>query len=142
MKKWLNIRRDEKAVSPVIGVILMVAITVILAAVIASFVFGIGSKAPKTAPTVQFTASANSSAIVITDTGGQIVNGKDLKLMIYYASNMTVYKVVDPFTPNKGTYWHAGNYSIISPVPKDTYKLTIIYKPANQEVFTAEVTVQ
>ncbi|MEM2802487.1 MAG: type IV pilin N-terminal domain-containing protein, partial [Archaeoglobaceae archaeon] len=34
-------RMDEKGVSPVIGVILMVAITVILAAVIASFVFGL-----------------------------------------------------------------------------------------------------
>ncbi|AFZ71884.1 type IV pilin [Natronobacterium gregoryi] len=33
---------DERAVSPVIGVILMVAITVILAAVIATFVLGIG----------------------------------------------------------------------------------------------------
>lgn len=33
---------DERAVSPVIGVILMVAITVILAAVIAMFVSGIG----------------------------------------------------------------------------------------------------
>ena len=48
--------RDEKAVSPVIGVILMVAITVILAAVIASFVFGLGSKAPKTAPQAQLVA--------------------------------------------------------------------------------------
>ena len=34
---------DERGVSPVIGVILMVAITVILAAVIGSFVLGIGS---------------------------------------------------------------------------------------------------
>jgi len=34
--------RDERGVSPVIGVILMVAITVILAAVIASFVLGFG----------------------------------------------------------------------------------------------------
>lgn len=33
---------DERGVSPVIGVILMVAITVILAAVIASFVLGFG----------------------------------------------------------------------------------------------------
>lgn len=33
---------DERAVSPVIGVILMVAITVILAAVIGAFVIGIG----------------------------------------------------------------------------------------------------
>ncbi len=35
--------KNEEAVSPVIGVILMVAITVILAAVIAAFVFGMGS---------------------------------------------------------------------------------------------------
>jgi len=33
---------DERAVSPVIGVILMVAITVILAAVIGTFVLGLG----------------------------------------------------------------------------------------------------
>ncbi|GAA0279369.1 type IV pilin [Halobacterium noricense] len=36
--------RDERGVSPVIGVILMVAITVILAAVIASFVLGFGDQ--------------------------------------------------------------------------------------------------
>ncbi len=36
----LKFRENEEAVSPVIGVILMVAITVILAAVIAAFVFG------------------------------------------------------------------------------------------------------
>jgi len=39
--KWL---KDEKGVSPVIGVIMMVAITVILVATIASFVFRMGSK--------------------------------------------------------------------------------------------------
>jgi flagellin-like protein len=37
-----NLLREDDAVSPVIGVILMVAITVILAAVIASFVLGLG----------------------------------------------------------------------------------------------------
>jgi len=41
-------RMDEKAVSPVIGVILMVAITVILAAVIASFVFGMAGSVKRT----------------------------------------------------------------------------------------------
>lgn len=38
----MKFRENEEAVSPVIGVILMVAITVILAAVIAAFVFGMG----------------------------------------------------------------------------------------------------
>lgn len=36
----MNTKNNDSAVSPVIGVILMVAITVILAAVIAAFVFG------------------------------------------------------------------------------------------------------
>ncbi len=48
--------RNEEAVSPVIGVILMVAITVILAAVIAAFVFGMAGNISKTkvvAATVQ-----------------------------------------------------------------------------------------
>jgi flagellin-like protein len=42
---------DDNAVSPVIGVILMVAITVILAAVIASFVLGLGNQANQGTPT-------------------------------------------------------------------------------------------
>ena len=41
--EFKNLIGDDRAVSPVIGVILMVAITVILAAVIASFVLGFGN---------------------------------------------------------------------------------------------------
>jgi len=43
--------KDETAVSPVIGVILMVAITVILASVIAVFGFGFGSSMNSKGPT-------------------------------------------------------------------------------------------
>lgn len=45
---WKRFVKDPEAVSPVVGVILMVAITVILAAIIAAFVLGLG--APKSAP--------------------------------------------------------------------------------------------
>lgn len=45
--------KDEDAVSPVIGVILMVAITVILAAVIAAFVLGLGDSS-EVGPSVSF----------------------------------------------------------------------------------------
>jgi len=45
---------DDDAVSPVIGVILMVAITVILAAVIASFVLGLGNQTEQQKPTASF----------------------------------------------------------------------------------------
>jgi len=66
-------RMDEKGVSPVIGVILMVAITVILAAVIASFVFGMGSSVSRTynvAATASETCSGSTCTITIVYNGG------------------------------------------------------------------------
>jgi flagellin-like protein len=72
MSKSNQFLREEDAVSPVIGVILMVAITVILAAVIAAFVFGMGP--PEQAPQ----ASLRASATTITD-GTASVNGIKLE---------------------------------------------------------------
>lgn len=51
---------SERAVSPVIGVILMVAITVILSAVIGVFVLEFGSSVSDSPPTVQFDMTVNS----------------------------------------------------------------------------------
>jgi flagellin-like protein len=45
---------DDDAVSPVVGVILLVAITVVLAAGTASFVLGLGERTPQPAPQVSF----------------------------------------------------------------------------------------
>lgn len=53
---------DEDAVSPVIGVILMVAITVILAAVIGTFVLGLGEQVQSTTPSVSFSFDYDESA--------------------------------------------------------------------------------
>ena len=65
----MKFRENEDAVSPVIGVILMVAITVILAAVIAAFVFGMGSNVGTT-KTVAATAQMSGGSIVVTYQGG------------------------------------------------------------------------
>jgi flagellin-like protein len=65
--------KNDEAVSAVIGVILMVAITVILAAVIAAFVFGMGQNVKKTY-TVAVTATRQSSdTIALTNMGGNDV---------------------------------------------------------------------
>ena len=58
-------KTDEEAVSPVIGVILMVAIVVILAAVIAAFVFGMAGSTG-TSKNVGMTVTLNNTV----DTGG------------------------------------------------------------------------
>jgi len=59
---------EERAVSPVIGVILMVAITVILAAVIGTFVLGLGDQVQNTTPQASF--NFESSNMDGTDDGG------------------------------------------------------------------------
>ncbi|MFC4549406.1 MULTISPECIES: type IV pilin [Halorussus] len=65
---------DARAVSPVIGVILMVAITVILAAVIGTFVLGLGQEMNKNAPTAQISfdqsAANNPGTVTISHDGG------------------------------------------------------------------------
>jgi flagellin-like protein len=62
---------EERAVSPVIGVILMVAITVILAAVIGTFVLGLGQNVQST-PQASFDFDFNSSntSVDVTHNGG------------------------------------------------------------------------
>ena len=62
-----NLFHDDDAVSPVIGVILMVAITVILAAVIASFVLGLGDQ-NNPAPTASFDFDFDNSNDQVTVT--------------------------------------------------------------------------
>lgn len=62
-------QKNEEAVSPVIGVILMVAITVILAAVIAAFVFGMTGNMT-TSKVVAATATQQGDKVVVTYEGG------------------------------------------------------------------------
>ena len=79
---------DDDAVSPVIGVILMVAITVILAAVIASFVLGLGDQAQQATPQASFSfdydssvgGQSDSGALTITHDGGDTLEAGTLYL--------------------------------------------------------------
>lgn len=59
--KLRRLLHDDDAVSPVIGVILMVAITVTLAAVIVTFVRGLGEQVSETSPNASFTLGYNES---------------------------------------------------------------------------------
>ena len=76
---------DDRAVSPVIGVILMVAITVILAAVIGSFVLGLGNSVQQTAPNANFefdfSETGSGHDVTATHTGGDTIpDGDTLEL--------------------------------------------------------------
>ncbi|MFC4553533.1 MULTISPECIES: type IV pilin [Halorussus] len=82
--KW----SEARAVSPVIGVILMVAITVILAAVIGTFVLGLGKNIQTTAPTASITMdqsgsfAANDAEITINHDSGEKLMTGNMKIVV------------------------------------------------------------
>ncbi|AUV84712.1 type IV pilin (plasmid) [Salinigranum rubrum] len=81
-----NLFTEDRAVSPVIGVILMVAITVILAAVIGTFVLGLGDQVSESAPQAQFsfdfTTTGSTDIINVTHDGGDSVSADQLSLNV------------------------------------------------------------
>jgi flagellin-like protein len=89
---------DEQGVSPVIGVILMVAITVILAAVIGTFVLGLGDslqQAPQSTLNAEDASadydnsSNNSTAFEISQNGGDAISLGDVRVVIDSQSDST-----------------------------------------------------
>jgi len=103
MKQKINaILDDDRGVSPVIGVILMVAITVILAAVIGTFVLGLGDslqQAPQATLNAEDASAdydpANESgasldgyqAFTISQDGGDAILLEDTRIVIESTSN-------------------------------------------------------
>ena len=89
-----NLLDDNDAVSPVIGVILMVAITVILAAVIGTFVLGLGDQVSDSAPQASFgfsqgtatfddgTDDSTLNTIEITHDGGGAIAESNLEVLV------------------------------------------------------------
>ena len=76
-------RTDESAVSPVIGVILMVAITVILAAVIGTFVLGLGDQVSDTTPQASFNFEFHDNRnVTITHEGGDSIANSSLDVVV------------------------------------------------------------
>jgi len=76
-----NFLSESRAVSPVIGVILMVAITVILAAVIGTFVLGLGDQVGDTAPQASFSFDYDGiDTVTITHESGDAIDFESLSV--------------------------------------------------------------
>lgn len=125
---------DEEAVSPVIGVILMVAITVILAAVIGTFVLGLTGnvqESPQASFTFDFTEDSSIAAgtqladdsdsddtngdLDVTHDGGDKVTNAQLEFTDGSGS------VPDPYSSTDVT---AGDTATVSVDGSDTIRVT------------------
>jgi flagellin-like protein len=83
LTKLLSDSDDSRAVSPVIGVILMVAITVILAAVIGTFVLGLGDSV-ESAPQASFNFDYDDTneKVTIRHRGGDNIDASKLEVRV------------------------------------------------------------
>ena len=82
--KFNRLFDNDRAVSPVIGVILMVAITVILAAVIGTFVLGI-APGDDPAPSAQISfqdANETTNSTYLVHNGGDTIELGDVTLLV------------------------------------------------------------
>ncbi|WP_254280224.1 type IV pilin [Haloarcula marina] len=134
---------DDDAVSPVIGVILMVAITVILAAVIASFVLGLGDQAQQTTPQASFafdyeTDAAPYGTLTVTHDGGDTIQADSLYVRGsgFAADGDTPSTSEDITDSNSGDTWStaasvtevsAGNSLTVA--VENNYEFRVVYEP-------------
>ncbi|WP_435094470.1 type IV pilin [Halorubrum sp. N11] len=140
---------DDRAVSPVIGVILMVAITVILAAVIGTFVLGLGDQLNDTAPQASFTVddvSMNSTAtddvnVSITKTGGQDLDPSQITVSIDGTRSGTI-KSNSTVTDT----WQSGTTAVVKQIGSgydtgNTVEIRLIHDPSGNVIFEETATV-
>ncbi len=121
------LKRNEEAVSPVIGVILMVAITVILAAVVAAFGFGFGSTESK-GPTAAITVENVPDTVGIIDMkiqhkAGDMLKAGDWRLSIVpvgqppaYLASSADFKVGDQIITMNVTDYPGATYNVTNSV--------------------------
>ncbi|MGB9986642.1 type IV pilin [Salarchaeum japonicum] len=112
-----SIDADERGVSPVIGVILMVAITVILAAVIGAFVLNLGNDIQNTAPTAsigatdagqQLNSTGDQTVLYINHQQGDSIKQSNLRITVSNESGAQIADIT--WNTTKGS-WDAGTNS-------------------------------
>ena len=125
---------EDRAVSPVIGVILMVAITVILAAVIGTFVLGLGDQLGDSAPQASFDVdSSNETTVNITKTGGQTINTDDLAVSVGGERD-------DSATFSDAGDWESGTTQTITvDTQSEPATVRLIHDPSGSAIFEDEV---
>jgi flagellin-like protein len=113
----LNIETKHRAVSPVIGVILMVAITVILAAVIGAFVLEIGDQ-QETAPSTSFDTQEGSVFVQTNppqDTWGNTYNLTRVSLTVAGGDNLDISQTQISLAGNQSVWAREGGRTASGP---------------------------
>ena len=109
----------DDAVSPVIGVMLMLSITIIIAAVLMAFAGGMADTKPAT-PSVdlsaEFVKSDEGIVLRLSHNGGDALNPKDIKVTAYVASASSSGEqlIIKDLIPADDTAWNAGESILLT----------------------------
>lgn len=126
---------DDRAVSPVIGVILMVAITVILAAVIGTFVIGIGDDV-QTAPQAQIALEADGENVTVSHNGGDPLDGTEILLQNDSGGEWDEEFFGEEFTVGQTVTTED------APLTDEPEEYTLIHEPSDSILRTVELTAE
>lgn len=127
---------DRKGISPVLGVILMVAITVILAAVIAAFVFGMDGQRETPATYGKIDAVRQGSELVIKYSGETPLKLDDIKLTVKSNFGKNVYSN-EGLT---GTLSKGGTFKMnIDAFKGEEITVEMVFKPSDTTIFSKNI---
>lgn len=93
---------SDRAVSSVIGIVLLIAVTVIAAALLGATVFGIAQNDPPPQATFTLTAHSSTQTITLTHRGGTALDPESLQLRIAVNGEPIVHQPPIPFFASEG----------------------------------------
>ena len=147
MKPTNPFKSENRAVSPVIGVILMVAITVILAAVIGTFVLGLGDSLGDSQPTAQISADITEfgdkeARLTLEHNGGDSIDSGALRVVVdgnnenARAENTSVFSSRFSVGDSESTEFGDGAD------PQDEVRIRVIHTPSESILLDRTIEVQ
>ncbi|MFC5278108.1 type IV pilin [Halorubrum rubrum] len=145
MKPRNLFKADDRGVSPVIGVILMVAITVILAAVIGTFVLGLGDSLGDSQPTAQLSASiddddSDNKSVVIDHDGGDSIDSETLRVIVEDEDNNQV-EATDQFSESFGVGDSESGSFVANGSDGTTLQVRVIHVPSDSIILDRSIEV-
>lgn len=128
--KKTNYEKNETAVSPVIGVMLMLVVTLVIAAFVSMFAgnaFASAEASPSTAINVKIISNGGANhdqyVMLIENAGGDSIPSADLKIMTYYLASGTDKSMYRSENSSRTmTAYTADGKSIIIPIITDASK--------------------
>ena len=89
MRKLLHKPTEENGVSPVVGVMLMLVVTIIIAAVVASFAGGLADSQEKTPNALISGAYSQADGLVLTHNGGDTLHTNAVTVSVRWTEDLS-----------------------------------------------------